>query len=430
MGRKRNNNNLFDICKRVKKDDASSWSSVRKWLESYEISEEIIAYYQNEYDKTPLRIILSENPPPDVLETLKAKVPEMLSMRNSDGSLPIHDAVFYNASSEVVKWLIQAYPEGVKVQNKAGLLPIHWAYNNEETAKLLIEEYPEGVRVQDEKGDLPIHWACCMGASVEVINLLIQAYRDGVRVTNNDGCLPIHDACDNSVSLKALDALVQAYPESTEKRCNAGKTPSGMLREKGIDLEDHKGRMPSCCAKNRETTTQTDMDTSLQLKELAAGEEQSRDHEHISEMMPVHSPTLADMPRHQVIVTTYPHHILSPISNTEMTVMPPADPAVLQPQQLSDQTETHDMSSEERREREAAGIRQQQSNGPYTFYAPAASNAATIAQPNESMMAQIAELQNIALSNKSEISQLKAMLKQVKDELSEIKSTLHSFASF
>ena len=99
-----------------------------------------------------------------------------------------------------------------------------------------------------------------------------------------------------------------------------------------------------------------------------------------------------------------------------LTVMPPADPAVLQPRQLSDQTETHDMSSEERREREAAGIRQQQSNGPYTFYAPAASNAATIAQPNQSMMAQIAELQNIVLSNNTEISQLKAMLKQIKDE--------------
>lgn len=78
------------------------------------------------------------------LETIKALLkcnPETASLQDSNDSLPLHLAVFYNSSIDVVREIYNVYPSGALVRDSQGKLPIQYV-SNAEVKKLLMKASP------------------------------------------------------------------------------------------------------------------------------------------------------------------------------------------------------------------------------------------------------------------------------------------------
>jgi ankyrin repeat protein len=63
------------------------------------------------------------------LETAKillASDPEVVSVKDREGNLPLHLACYYNSSYEVIELLYNAYPSGALVRDAEGNLPVHY----------------------------------------------------------------------------------------------------------------------------------------------------------------------------------------------------------------------------------------------------------------------------------------------------------------
>lgn len=173
MGRKRKASELYDLCKEViNNKDKIYWKDLGPQLASRNFKAR--AFYQGQNDRcTALHLVLTKNPPLDVVKTFLRRAPETLKLEDRYGELPIHVACLKGVSPTVMHALIQGNPEGVKVQDMEGRLPIHYACGYDaliENLSILVEEYSEGLEVQDKKGQLPIHYACSNKAPILIVN--------------------------------------------------------------------------------------------------------------------------------------------------------------------------------------------------------------------------------------------------------------------
>lgn len=215
MGRKRKAE-LYDLCCSViKRDDMSSWNTVRRWFRaSFSFRE--AARYRGSQDRTPLHVILEKNPPHDVIKTIVIEAPEILQIKDKFGRLPIHVAIFDKAILAVVQELILRYPGCLNVEDKAGQLPIHVACRVEDVSlvviQLLIQQTPRSLAIQDNKGRLPIHLLCRRDPSLEVLSLVIDSYPDGVKVKDIYGRLPIQYICSTrTISQTDVKSSIRNY---------------------------------------------------------------------------------------------------------------------------------------------------------------------------------------------------------------------------
>lgn len=202
---------LYDLCFNEDLDHSEeSWNNIRRWVHDNKNNKDYVknaATFRGMYNRTPLHMILRENPPLDIVEILLKTAPETLRMKDEHGWLPIHLACFKGASLEVVNLLIEAYPDSAKVRDDAG-----W---------------------------LPIHDACCYASSLEVVNLLIQAFPESLNIQDDYGWLPIHRACWGKLSLEALNLLIQSNQESLEVSDIWHRTPSDILKLNIFSLYDN-----------------------------------------------------------------------------------------------------------------------------------------------------------------------------------------------
>jgi ankyrin repeat protein len=77
--------------------------------------------------------------------------PEAIKVQNNKGMLPLHFALYREASNEIIKMIFIANCEATKVQNIDGWLPLHCALYRAASPsvfKMLFEAYPEAITVQ------------------------------------------------------------------------------------------------------------------------------------------------------------------------------------------------------------------------------------------------------------------------------------------
>jgi ankyrin repeat protein len=97
-----------------------------------------------------------------------SRSPRALHEKDSEGRVPLHEAIRLHKPVKDIEFLIRHCPESIRAVDHNGDLPLHVAAHadaNVSTIRLLVRKYPEAVRVRNLAGDLPLHRAASAEAS-------------------------------------------------------------------------------------------------------------------------------------------------------------------------------------------------------------------------------------------------------------------------
>jgi ankyrin repeat protein len=229
-----NTKELYDLCDSVTYDNKEGgFDRIRQWLNTNkdDIDRMKAAMtYQGMLKHTPLHCLICNYHQLDIIQTFIKILPEVVNMKDTRGSLPIHLACTLTTSLEVVQALISASPDSIKVLDKYGELPLHNAchcFAKLGVLNLLIESYPEGIDHKNKKEETPLD--------------ILKQNKYAERKDDN-GMLRLHHVCFNGYSLHLVHFLIQAYPESTTVQDNDGNTPLQYLT-KTASRVDEKGML-------------------------------------------------------------------------------------------------------------------------------------------------------------------------------------------
>jgi ankyrin repeat protein len=204
----------------------------------------------------------------DVLSEMINSRPEILSMANSTGYLPLHSLLmnpFWNRSSSVasIELLLNAFPQALREKTKNDNTPLHIECSNQhrdEVISQLVDLYPDAVNIPNGDGHLPIHLSlknqypsnasaqllintfsssqadneenyplhieCSHKYNGEYISQLIESYPEALSKYNRYGYLPLHLILKNkSSSITSAQLIINAFPESTRRKDNEGNYP-------------------------------------------------------------------------------------------------------------------------------------------------------------------------------------------------------------
>jgi ankyrin repeat protein len=142
----------------------------------------------------PFHFLISlKYPNPENVKLLINKNPDLISLPDHRGWLPIHFCAYNNRNSEVMNLLIQLYPQGCYEVNKKGKLPFQLACYNRYVMMmdLLYQENPEAIQGMDYNGNTPLHDAC-KTFNYEIIQRLLSIQPELNTVRNFKEQLPIH----------------------------------------------------------------------------------------------------------------------------------------------------------------------------------------------------------------------------------------------
>ena len=258
---------LHNLCNKNKISckQEEAFDRIRQWLNHNKVHNtrlKAALTYQDEYNRTPLHVIIEICPPFDIIQMFINYAPEALQMMDGFGELPIHRACENGASLEVLQALVKSYPQIIEITDIEDTLPLHdacWKADSLDTVTLLVETYPGIVEVTTYNGDLPLHYACQSQkkVSLEALTFLIHSYPDGMHQrnqynqtpldclkgseyamhTDDNGMLALHHACKDGYSLHLILFLIQAYPESTIVQDNDGNTPLQYLKETASHID-------------------------------------------------------------------------------------------------------------------------------------------------------------------------------------------------
>jgi len=132
-----------------------------------------------------------------------------LTVRDSDGQVPLHHALYdKNASLGSIKLLLEASPDSLFIADNDDTLPLHVACGrgSAEIVEYLVDYFAESfgeerrpniMLKKDKWGNTPLHYACHYG-KCEVVKVLLGKQKHTVTVSerNGDGKLPIQLLCD------------------------------------------------------------------------------------------------------------------------------------------------------------------------------------------------------------------------------------------
>jgi len=132
----------------------------------------------------------------DVGRILKLYPKSPVTVKDADGTLPLHIALRTDASLDIIQMIFEAYPEAVQETDFYGDLPLHIALKigaHPNIVLMLCERYPEATKVQNKSEDSPLHISLDKRSSSDVINYLFEKYSEAVQIKNfNNGDLPLH----------------------------------------------------------------------------------------------------------------------------------------------------------------------------------------------------------------------------------------------
>ena len=121
---------------------------------------------------------------------------------NSQGHLPLHQAVWHSAPLPVVRSLLDAHPDAAKATASKS----EW---------------------------LPLHIALQAKADLAVIEPLLQAHPAAASSVSTYGWLPLHIAARRGASVEVVEALLHAAPEALSAPAESGDTPLMLARKYG-----------------------------------------------------------------------------------------------------------------------------------------------------------------------------------------------------
>ena len=183
------------------------WEQVRRWLWNHPSDEErnAAAHVRGGYDATALHLMCKfHNPPADIIQAIVEAAPEVASLQDSQGWLPLHHICANGAQPDVMTLIIDAYPEGRTVQDKVSRTPLHFyvtrTVDNPNTmainARILSDS--GAAQLSDQAGLLPFHYSCAYGTHPLVLQVLAEAYPASLTATEGKGRTALHRAMVNA----------------------------------------------------------------------------------------------------------------------------------------------------------------------------------------------------------------------------------------
>lgn len=168
-----------------------------------------------------------------VVATVLAANPSAVSQSNSYGMLPLH-YVRAGTPLEVVTMLLEVYPAGARAIDTDGHLPLHQAVYHgapPEAVAAILAAHLEAVWAQNAVGDLPLG---CVGPTTrpEVVQLLLAAAPETAGRMRTDGNMPLHSATAFCTNADTLCALLRANIGALALRHDDGRLKTdGVLDE-------------------------------------------------------------------------------------------------------------------------------------------------------------------------------------------------------
>ena len=152
----------------------------------------------------------------------KALDPIIMNTLDNNGWLPLHQALFDNASLGAIKLLVKGNTTALRVIDKKLSSPLHIAceFSSADLVQLLLELDDTLLDLRDKKKDSTLHYAC-RGGNCGAVKYLLERHVSSVSGRNADGDLPFHLLCKakedklDRESLEYVDTIWQfllAYP--------------------------------------------------------------------------------------------------------------------------------------------------------------------------------------------------------------------------
>ncbi len=155
----------------------------------------------------------------------KGRTGRQMRMRDENGQVQLHRALYNNPTLGSVKLLVKRNPSTIRIQDNSDTLPLHVACQHCDCARVV--EYLAGLdsdtlTVVDEEGNTALHHAC-RGAKHATILLLLEKFGGAsISKRNTITQLPIHLLLEsNEVSdredakyVESIYQLLRAYPET------------------------------------------------------------------------------------------------------------------------------------------------------------------------------------------------------------------------
>jgi hypothetical protein len=141
---------------------------------------------------------------------------------DNNGWLPLHQALFDNASLGAIMLLVKGNTTALRVIDKKLSSPLHIAceFSSTEVVQLLLELDDTLLDQRDKNQDSTLHYAC-RGGNCGAVKYLLERHVSSVSERNADGDLPFHLLCKakedklDRESLEYVDTIWQlllAYP--------------------------------------------------------------------------------------------------------------------------------------------------------------------------------------------------------------------------
>jgi len=160
---------------------------------------------------------------------IKAHGKSAMRTPDSNGMLPLHNAIREKAPLGSIKLLVKGNPDAINVPDGNGMLPLDIAihFSTVEVVKYLAELSPDRLNTCDMNKNYPLHHAC-QGGNYKVIKYLLGRPMSSAPVLerNVDGMLPIHLFCEfvskeegehedeDTIETETIWRLLTAYPET------------------------------------------------------------------------------------------------------------------------------------------------------------------------------------------------------------------------
>ena len=155
------------------------------------------------------------------------------SVKNADGSLPIHLACL-GGNRDLIDYLARLPQTKPNDKNNSGETPLHYAASKGDKCivECLIAKYNADPTIKDNDGQTPLHVACKSG-HLDIVNYLVDEQICDPSCATNGGWTPLHMACQNG-HLHVAKYLVEdqnCKPASLNK--TNGSTPLHLACQNG-----------------------------------------------------------------------------------------------------------------------------------------------------------------------------------------------------
>ena len=200
--------------------------------------------HANKRNLLPLSSVMVNGSDTDVLlfEKILKAYPEGAKHKSTDGSVPLHEAMYKKLPFRITELLIEAYPEACAVvggPNKS--LPIHWAvyrstekvFEGEKVIKLLISKNKDGLKAKEKDGCIALHNAL-YGCSLELLKILLDEFPGGCYEKNSSGETPLHVAMKMSsrvLTPQMVTCLIKKGSEAVRSVDLLGNLPIHILAQ-------------------------------------------------------------------------------------------------------------------------------------------------------------------------------------------------------